>query len=53
MQDEDHYHLSLTAKCSQLSIWLSLSAERIVMTYCPFEIKPVHLSNFSVYIFCL
>lgn len=51
MHDGDHYHLPLTAKPSQLSIQLSLSVERIIIACCPFEIKPVHPSNFSVYIF--
>lgn len=48
MPDGDHYHLSLPAKRAQLSMWLSLSAERVIVTCCPFEIKPVPPPNFSV-----
>lgn len=51
MHDGDHYRLSLAAKHSQLLIWLRLSVECIIMTCCPFEIKPVHPSKFSVYSF--
>lgn len=52
----DHYRLSRTAKHSQLSVLLSLSIESIIIACCPSEIKPVHPSNFSLYIyfvFCL
>lgn len=53
MPDGDHYHLSLTAKRSQLSMQLSLSAKRVIMACCPFEIKPVRPSNLSVYFLSL